>query len=410
MSRQMRIPSTAIIPNVEASLQKIAVLQQETDLLIPHHLKHDDLSGHASTIQLIATWSQSLQAGDLRTYVPPNDAKDEILNRLVGSDHGLVGILMAKRVVDRSGTDITRAARTAAIQRLQRINQTSYRRRGSSDLILAADHTSQRQPMALYATANRSGQPEVEVGGQRMFGAVARRMVDTSTVGQSRHPQLIAQTETIAKILKELFSNTHDWARNDAASGNDILPSVRAIRAEGVSYPEAKMRAIAHGSPPLGTYLMGQNRHQRSDDLPTPMHRFLEISVLDTGPGLTARSLRQQGLTSSTTIDDEYTATLRCLSKHSTTSTNLDTIKRRGIGLHLVMECLTQLHGFMRIRTGRLALYRNFRTNPYLPDTGDAPSVFDWETNSRVLTQHSWVSGTLISILLPTYWETEASL
>ena len=68
----------------------------------------------------------------------------------------------------------------------------------------------------------------------------------------------------------------------------------------------------------------------------------------------------------------------------------------------VVMDRLTALKGFVRIRSGRLALYRDFVSSPYNND--DECDFYDWDCHelaSNKLTKKSEVEGVAITLLVP---------
>jgi hypothetical protein len=66
------------------------------------------------------------------------------------------------------------------------------------------------------------------------------------------------------------------------------------------------------------------------------------------------------------------------------------------------MDRLTKLNGLMRIRSGRLSVYRDFVASPHTDH--DACRFFDWSSRDSAeenLTDLSAVTGVAISILIP---------
>jgi hypothetical protein len=125
--------------------------------------------------------------------------------------------------------------------------------------------------------------------------------------------------------------------------------------------------------------------------------RFLELSVFDSGPGLASRWLSKP-LTDDVTAVDELAACFSCLRKHKTTSG----ASNRGLGLYDVMRTLDELHAFTRLRTGRLALFRNFVASPLQADEqSNGPTLFDWHSASTVPTKLPQSTGTLFTMVIP---------
>ena len=156
-----------------------------------------------------------------------------------------------------------------------------------------------------------------------------------------------ALREALATIFAETFKNTHDHARENI-DGSDLETSVRAIYAR--YYPmQAVLKNIA--SIPAGGVTQA-DRYVRSfsprtvkpgvraPDMPT-VNGFLELSVLDSGPGMAARWLRRP-------VHDldprqQLEAVLQCFGKGRTTTTS----PGRGFGLWKVLISLIGLRGFI---------------------------------------------------------------
>jgi len=83
------------------------------------------------------------------------------------------------------------------------------------------------------------------------------------------------------------------------------------------------------------------------------------------------------------------------------------------LGLYRVAQTLTESRGFLRLRTGRLSLYRDFSEHPY-PDDGIDPAedlfspkklmLMDSETRLAAYEQLSRLTpcdGLLLTMLIP---------
>ncbi|MGG6380630.1 hypothetical protein [Paenarthrobacter sp. NEAU-H11] len=389
---QLTRPNT--IESAEKFLQQIVSdSSQRLDLRIPHALKGDDLGGLASTLQVIATWARRNPHGRLRTYVPSTDAQAS-LESLLEHDHGLFSVLMAPAVLDKSGNDITYAARRDAIRRLDRIADFSGAKRGSEALIAAADHTSRHEPEALYTPASASAS-----GKLRNEGAMARLVRQFGSlvqVGPRSKELLLQNAEPIAQILHELLDNTHRYARFHTDGLTALNPSVRLVKAEAVSQSLDVLVTRVKNQPLLYNYLRHES-HQSplyQESVVQDMRRFLEISVLDTGPGIAARRLEELRQSENPSLHMEISALFDCLRKHVTTSSNLS----RGLGLDHVQSTLTTLRGFIRIRTGRVELIRDFIASPYSP-LEDPVEKWDLDLAGQ---SRQKACGSLVTMLIPT--------
>jgi hypothetical protein len=70
------------------------------------------------------------------------------------------------------------------------------------------------------------------------------------------------------------------------------------------------------------------------------------------------------------------------------------------------MVNLTNLNGFMKLRTNKLSLFRDFANQPFTSSENDSSDFCDWETKeccSSGLTEHLNVRGVAITVLIPLY-------
>jgi hypothetical protein len=215
-----------------------------------------------------------------------------------------------------------------------------------------------------------------------------------------------ALREAIATIFSETFKNTHDHAR-EGIDGSDLETSVRAIYArfysmqdviasipdDGVTQAERYVRSFAPRTVKPGV---------RVPDLPA-VGGFLELSILDSGPGMAARWLRRpvQDLDARQQLD----AVLQCFGKGRTTTTS----PGRGFGLWKVLISLIGLRGFISVRTNNIHAFRQYGYSATtgqeeLPGGQRVPKeqLYDWKRGfSTVPSEYPHVQGTVISFLLP---------
>ncbi|WP_344341018.1 hypothetical protein [Agrococcus versicolor] len=125
------------------------------------------------------------------------------------------------------------------------------------------------------------------------------------------------------------------------------------------------------------------------------------ISIIDSGPGLARSAAHAIGKASEFSPANEMQFLIKALSKSVATTRSGPT---GNIGLPQVQQLLTNLNGFMIIRTGTTEMMRNFVTRPYepIPKTAGAPApsqFIDWvpEDGFNIAPR----VGTAISISLP---------
>ncbi|WP_247591635.1 hypothetical protein [Ralstonia pseudosolanacearum] len=139
--------------------------------------------------------------------------------------------------------------------------------------------------------------------------------------------------------------------------------------------------------------LANKQRHMQDDGRMRSgvQSHFLELTVLDTGPGLVRRWLSRfpEKALSELSIADEVEIVKRCFEMHASTKEN----RSSGGGLDRVVQTLTELKGFLRLRTGRICLVQDFSS-----DKSRAFSPRHWDTAQEEL---PLTTGAVYSIIIP---------
>jgi len=260
-------------------------------------------------------------------------------------------------------------------------------RRGEKVFGMALDESVFSTPPLLYQKTN-NGRPEIRsVGG---FRDLSEELCRTIAPPSTAHGGWIEQdVHNIATLLRELFQNTHDWARRDP-SGRTLHRSIRGFRLELQGVEMSALDAMSAEDQPLAEYVEHLLPH-RGNRL-----RLVELTLFDCGPGLAAWRLADQDVQDPTVMDEDEAVT-SCLRTHFTSSHD----NTRGGGLHHVLGTLTDLNGFLRVRTGRLHLYRDFAQLPYDPVlSADEPFLQDWQSRLGI-TPSAMASGTFYTVFFP---------
>ncbi len=382
MRNVFQVDRSQSIEQVERELDKLAA-QQDVDLRVPTRLKKNAIGGDAALIQLVVTWTRMNPNGALVTHIQPQHDSEPQLKHMIYKGYGFVAALLAKRVVGSNReTDYTREAYAIASRRVDEMAAgVEKSANGFRTLLAAADGTSKWKLPPLYFADGK-------VKDRTEFASVASQILAVRTRENPDWTRHISRSHVVqfGTILHELFRNTDDWAKQDA-SGVEYRRSVRGILSET---REFKIDSLPSDRSPLHSYLARSELHRDSKV------RFIEISVFDSGPGLAARWLQKR--LEKTDISDEFAACIECLQKHNSSSEQTHT----GVGLHEVFRLLSELRGFLRLRTGRLALFRDFVDVPMQDvEFGGTSELFDWESGTKEISQRSCVEGTVLTMLVP---------
>jgi hypothetical protein len=388
----IKIERSHNIADVERLLRQVRSTSGDTDLLLSTRLGNFQFGGRTALIQAIITWAKKNPHGRLITHISDISQADKQLRNLSASDHGIVALLSASDVMFRDCKTSTYAmALRLALERLAQMSESvQTAKSGPEVFFLCADETSKAYLPALY---HQTDSPVVK--GLNDFQLLVDEILHATIPFVRARPLPRNRRQDLAIVLRELFVNTHEWARTDL-NNNIIDKSLRGLQSYLYhSLHRDDVLEVVRGCAPLERYL----RHSRffsSDN----RQLFLETSIFDSGPGLSQRwtSIPLGHLT----LDQEYNAVLKCLQKHSTTSEET----HKGIGLHRVLQMLTLMGGFIRVRTGSLSLYRDFVMHPYEgkgDGSLDEPYLLDWESGSTAIEPQEPVQGALMTMFLPVF-------
>jgi hypothetical protein len=372
---------------VEEELRRVVAAPGDS-LLLPVHPKEWWLGGELGLIELAITWARVSEQGALVTYIGPDENPKIQLGGMAKRLFGFVALMMAPEILDREANP-ARSLRPEAYDECRQVVEMMFQpvrefALGAKLFLVCVDHSSRWMIPWLYA-------PNETVGDRIAFITLARELITKISATYSKYSIPPLAVTQIGAILHELFKNTDEWARSDNA-GIPWRRSVRGIAGERHTWSAAKLDEIAADNPALKAYF-----DQLSSREPDKRLRFLEFSVFDSGSGLARRWLSDLW-SPEISLADEHTACLKCLTKHQTSSHRRD----KGRGLTEVMSTLATLDGFLKIRTGRLSLYRDFVNLPLQPGGGDV-ELRDFPTCSTTLTELASIFGTHFQFLIPIY-------
>ena len=399
------------IAEVEDELSKVET-KRPGSLLVPVRPKKWWFGGEAALIQMLITWGCSRPDATLVTHIAEGEDPMGQLTNLVSRPFGLVAAWMAHNVTDRTGTRALKVVANKASE--LEIDMMWFGRRGRQKeqaqltfwgpeemggaevtsvgdrvFLASIDHHPRWQIPQCYF-------PTGEVRTRDDFVALADAMAKKATSGRGGSPVTPDVRGSLGAILHELFKNTHEWARTDEA-GVPLLRSVRGILAQGHTWADQEATEAAEGSQALREYLLAPGLRTAAGRF-----RFLELSVFDSGPGLARRWLAESSKgeagSSNPTLEDEYRACMECFVRWNTSTR----AGHKGLGLHEVMQTLSSLGAFFRVRTGRLSLFRDFLRRPHIDSATESRCpLLDWTSRSERLTALVRAEGVLYTMLIP---------
>lgn len=380
------------IATIAACEEHLVSIERGTDgrLLLASNLKYAHCGGAVSLLQVINTWSRSVAETDsvLLTHAQAPYAEQTIAN-LVETLPGLVSVLMSAQVVARDGqTSMLAAAYEDARQRIETMDTGRFRdtARGMATTLLCADQTSKRALQPFYHTTTNGG---AHVRGESDFVDLARDLMAAALGEARKHDLDFKDVEAVGVMLRELFANTHYHARTDS-TGRSYRRSVRGVHfAQHALEDDEK---VSGGFPPLAEYLASVIARPRR----AARAKLLEISVFDSGPGYAAR-MAGRPIDENVPLEQEYELVRSCLLRNVSTRTQ----DGAGIGLPRILSRLKGRGGFVRLRTGRLSLFRSFAGEH---DTALIDADYDLEDARAAavgFTRHAPAAGAVVTLLFP---------
>jgi hypothetical protein len=352
--------------SVEHFLRELSQLALDPTLKFAHNSFRRRIGDAAALTQAICTWAQHGSNPTLRLWTRSTDAQAETEN-LLRTNYGLSLLSMARGIVDDDGVDIRPDARRLAAAEIDRLFgpiDAENARRGNYIQFPCVDHSTRPANPHLYldpTTVRREGEFF------SLFKKVLHQMVSPSR----RRDLTDERSQTISVLIHELFKNSHDWGRTNV-DGSIVRRSFRSIimRSMGADATEVSTSSAA-----IAAYAIRLGSPART--------RLFEVSIVDSGPGLARRQLGVGSL-DGVSLSEEFDACVACFKKHSSSSNSLE----RGIGLFRVWNCLRDLRGFLRVRSGRLSLEHDFTQS-------------DGYSFARPIDGLAPVSGTAYTILVP---------
>lgn len=374
--------------DIEASYEEAG---HNSVLRIPLALRYGGAVGvPAALMQYVATWSRLHMQSALRLY---GNVESNPMEALAQEPHGLVSTYFSGSV-EVSGRDAplsTREALSFGVARIQAMQESRFREsmRGRGVFLCCFARAKNEYLVPFYSRPHPGG-----LRSRADFVSLTSRII--SACAPSAELKLSERENTaIGTLIYELFKNTDEHATVDE-TGNPYTRNVRALMAKFIAYDRDALNEEVVSDDPVFSKYLAEKSAAHAATAPggnSPLQRtsFLELTVLDTGPGLVRRWMSLDGASSTEglSIDTETAIVKQCFALHATTkSTNAS-----GIGLSYVLKTLGELNAFLRLRTGRICLVQDFSDTP-----AGSFEPTHWLENHKEL---SYTAGASYSIVIP---------
>ncbi|AJD49060.1 hypothetical protein S7S_13240 [Isoalcanivorax pacificus W11-5] len=391
----MDFPKSLSVEACEKFLNDLEAAKSDVSLQFPVGTKGYAFGGLASAIQAVNTWVRSSETR--RIELRKSDASD-VVDDLIARPHKFVAAMSSRSIVmnDSQDSDLRPLVNSKARQAIHAQSQHQYgQQRGGLCWFGFVDHSSKGFDQNFYIKKTDKN-PEPRQPEQ--FKTIIKSMTEKaiSVPGGAKAPEHEA-LDHLGRIFYELFLNTHEHGTKGKLRHEWLKPGVRIIYAQGINLSEAGTKGIISQQPVLSDYVQSIESKLNVQG----SRRFLELGIIDSGLGYCGRWQADHPLdnfSDGPSLDAEYETFKKCF-KFRQTSTSED---NKGNGLPVVMDRLTRLNGLMRIRSGRLSVYRDFVTSPYSDQ--DSCVFFDWLKRTSAeqdLSRMTHVAGVAISLLIP---------
>jgi hypothetical protein len=388
-------PKSLKIVACEHLIKSINEVEEDDELWLPVDTAKYAFGGLASAIQAAITWGRKSNSRKimLRKSQKPHESQ---INEVINRPHKFTAAMLSKSILigDAEHTDLRTQVNLAAKSAIEHQEKSIYgQQNGRLCWFAFVDHSSKGFDRNFYIDSPEK-KPELRQPAQ--IQAIIRAMVEKSSLVAGGGKLLDKDDQDhLGRIFYELFLNTHEHGSRGNTRSEWIKPGMRVIYTYGINLKEKGVEGMLLGEPVLTSYLDAQDPNFEK------INRFIEISIIDSGLGYCGRWLADNGEMSKAkelAIEEEYDIFKKCFTFRQTSSLK----DNKGHGLPVVMDRLTRLKGFIRIRSGRLALFRDFISNPY--KNQDECEFSDWismKVANLSLTEMPRADGVAITLLIP---------
>ncbi|WP_336863719.1 hypothetical protein [Pectobacterium brasiliense] len=391
----VELPASLSLDKIDTFIRKVKMTNGDQPLLLPLGKKNSAFGGIAIAVQSVNTWA-NLSLNKKLILKDSSIEDNDYFSDLINTPHKFTAAMMSKEI-SFSGSpdisirhDINKLAKEAIESQSDNLFGQQHGRLCWYSFV---DHSTKGFDSNFYNTSPLQ-HPEPK-GYEQIRNIISAMVLKSSTVAGGAISLKDDSIDDLGRIFYELFINTHEHGSRSVNRHKWINPGNRLIYTYGINLSDDAINNYLLNDEVLEEYIKSLKKTSVSS------RRFIEVSIIDSGLGFCGRWLADRSDFGSTlNIDDEYQIIKKCL-KFRSSSTNNDI---KGNGLPSVMASLTKLNGFMKIRSNRVSIYRDFNTTPYLFEESDDCDFLDWSTRSYCdthITEHAEVCGVSITILIP---------
>lgn len=356
---------------------------------LPKTTEQNDFSSFFAFIQFFSTWLRNPKSGNLKLPLESNSTGQEIEDYLNDNElaYPCIALCWEKDIVDLQDNNLKLKLRDPSKHYFEKMDFLGLK--GLSVPLFCFDHDKSGRGLSKYFYSQDKQFVSEDNLGFNLFRAFQKIGTYNMQVFRKSTQSSLSSFDA---IIHELFLNTHEHARTNE-DGHYLYPNIRALFLKFHKKQPLKYIEQYRSIPSVVEYFQSDFKMNESDEL-----YFIEISVVDSGPGFVKRFLNTSELNFS--IEEEVEIIKKCLFRHNTSAKGLAS-ETKGIGLDRVLQTINN-KGFIRIKSGRVDICRNMISDTYEnPKSSHEIILKDWQNNNSTFIGHIPAEGSLISILYP---------
>ncbi len=363
-------------------------------LEIPINTNQIAFGGYAAAVQAINTWFYANSESSTLKLKSSEEIED-----LIREPHKFTAFLMAKKFDDGISDDVELKKKIYGLAENQVDNQSKSKfgqSKGRLCWFTFVDHSTKGFDRNFYINAANK-RPQIR-NEEQISNIITSMVKQSSRVAGGGVLPPECDVSDLGRVFNELFHNSHEHGSRAESKNVWLKPATRVLYTYGINLSDESVTNKTEREVWLANYLTKLNEKGLSTQ------HFVEIGVVDSGLGFCGRWMADNGSDEEFIEQDEklqYSILKRCFEfrKTSTGKSN------KGHGLTAVMEHLTKLNGFIRIRSNQLAVFRDFASEPFSIKKTNY-EFFDWVTKKPCNESISLLPearGVSITLLVPLY-------
>ncbi|MCK0551324.1 ATP-binding protein [Pseudomonas syringae] len=364
--------------------------QEDSSLRLPKTMSHGGLFGvDAALAQLVISWARAHEQSVLHLYAGADSAPDRIL-QLGQTAAGLAALIMSSRIETEAHETIEKRAALTVIRPLIEAMYDGDLRNTSSERgarPTAINLFSINFAKMEFIKPFYYGATNPQIHSHSSFASLLEMSSALMHSKQDKRSLYKGGLPALGSVLAELIANADQHSVTDV-HGVKYKKGLRGTSVKSGRIKKEDIHLVSDKEPQFALFVI-RNMLKDADYL-----EFIEISVIDSGPGLARRWLSAKQGVPVEALNDlpltvELEATLECFKKHVTTKASVTS----GMGLHNAVQALNKLKAYVRLRTGRVCLYQAFQGQDQVVEFNPK----NWSGDRELVA----AEGTIFTICIP---------